>query len=213
MMPRYTVASARPDDLTHLPAIELAAARLLAGVAPDSVLNETTSLDVLQKAQREGHLWVALANDVPVGFAQVEAIERGGVHLEEIDVHPEYGRRGLGTQLVLHVCEWAVRKGYRRVTLTTFRDVSWNMPFYARLGFAVVPPAQLSQALRAVVEDEARRGLDPSRRVVMARPSRERVYRDPTGQARTSAERVLTVNEHATLVKRRVAPRHKELDR
>jgi GNAT superfamily N-acetyltransferase len=108
---------------------------------------------------------------VPVGFAKVRAIERDGIHLEEIDIHPEHGRRGLGRQLVLRVCEWAARNGYGRVTLTTFRDVSWNMAFYARLGFAVIPPEQRSQALRAVVEDETRRGLDPSRRVVMARPS------------------------------------------
>ena len=121
--------------------------------------------------RREGHLWVALAGDVVVGFAQVELIDRDGVHLEEIDVHPEHGRRGVGTKLVLHVCRWAAGNAYSSVTLTTFRDVLWNMPFYARLGFGVVPPDQLSVALRAVVEDETRRGLDPSRRVVMTRPS------------------------------------------
>jgi len=45
------------------------------------------------------------------------------------------------------------------------------MPFYARLGFGVIPSEQLSPGLRAVVGDETRRGLDPSRRVVMKRPS------------------------------------------
>jgi len=167
----YRITTARPEDLTRLPSIELAAARLLAGRAPESVLNETTSPEVLENARREGHLWVALAGDVAVGFAHVELIDRNGVHLEEIDVHPEHGRRGLGTMLVLQVCHWAASSGYGLVTLTTFRDVPWNMPFYARLGFGVVPPDQLSLALRAVVEDETRRGLDPSRRVVMARPS------------------------------------------
>jgi hypothetical protein len=46
------------------------------------------------------------------------------------------------------------------------------MPFYARLGFAVVPPDELSDALRTVVDDETQRGIDPSRRVVMKRPSK-----------------------------------------
>ena len=54
-----------------------------------------------------------------------------------------------------------------QVTLTTFRDVPWNMPFYARLGFTVISAAQLSPALRARVQDEARRGLDPLTRVAM----------------------------------------------
>lgn len=171
MTPEYTITAARLEDLSRLAAIELAAARLLAGYAPESILSETTSLDVLKQAQREGHLWVALADDVPVGFAHVELIERDAVHLEEIDVHPDHGRRGLGAKLVGEVCDWAARNGYGAVTLTTFRDVPWNLPFYARLGFDVVAPEQVSASLRAIVEDEARRGLDPSRRVVMKRPS------------------------------------------
>jgi GNAT superfamily N-acetyltransferase len=166
---RYSITAARPRDLARLPAIELAAARLLAGHAPDAVLNETTNPIVLKNALHEGRLWVALADDVAVGFAHVEVIERETAHLEEIDVDPEHGRKGLGTKLVLQVCDWAADNGYASVTLTTFRDVPWNMPFYARLGFGIVAPEHLSFALRTVVEDETRRGLDPSRRVVMRR--------------------------------------------
>ena len=171
----YTITAARREDLPRLAAIELAAARLLAGHAPESVLNETTSLEVLEEGQRAGHLWVALADDLPVAFAHVELIERDAMHLEEIDVHPDHGRRGLGTKLVLEVCGWAARHGYGAVTLTTFRDVPWNLPFYARLGFDVVASDEVSASLRAIVEDETRRGLDPSRRVVMKRPGPTRL--------------------------------------
>jgi len=167
--PLYAIATARPSDLPLLPSIELAAARLLVGHAPESVLTETSSQDVLTHAQRQGRLWVALANDVPVGFAHVEVIEPNVAHLEEIDVHPEHGCRGLGTRLVQTVCAWAGIVGHRSVTLTTFRDVPWNLPFYARLGFAVIAPEQLSPALRVVIQDETRRGLDPARRVAMRR--------------------------------------------
>jgi GNAT superfamily N-acetyltransferase len=168
----YTITAARRKDLARLAAIELAAARLLAGHAPESVLNETTSLEVLERAQRAGHLWVVLADDLPVAFAHAELIERDAVHLEEIDVHPDHGRRGLGTKLILEVCHWAASNGYGAVTLTTFRDLPWNLPFYARLGFDVIAPKQVSAPLRAIVEDETRRGLDPSRRVVMRRLAR-----------------------------------------
>jgi GNAT superfamily N-acetyltransferase len=167
--PVYTITNARPKDLSLLPAIELAAARLLAGRAPESVLTETTAEAVLKSAQAHRHLWVALAEDVPVGFAHVEVFEPTVAHLEDIDVHPEHGRRGVGRKLVVAVCAWAETNGYRAVTLTTFRDVPFNMPFYARLGFEVIPPEQLSAALRVVVQDETRRGLDPARRVAMRR--------------------------------------------
>jgi GNAT superfamily N-acetyltransferase len=169
--PSYTIALARSKDLPLLPAIELAAARLLTGHAPESVLTETTPLELLKVAQARDRLWVALANDVPVGFAHVELLEPTLAHLEEIDVHPEHGQRGLGKRLVMAVCAWAAAAGYRGVTLTTFRDVPFNMPFYGRLGFDVIPPEELSAVLRKVVEDETHRGLDPARRVVMRRLS------------------------------------------
>lgn len=167
----YRIAAARPNDLPLLPVIELAAAGLLAGHAPASVLAETTSQADLEDAERRGHLWVALADDVPVGFAHVTVLEPGIAHLEEIDVHPEHGRRGLGRRLVITVCRWAAANGYSWVTLTTFRAVPWNMPFYARLGFEEIPQEELNPALLSVIDDETRRGLDPRGRVAMRRPS------------------------------------------
>ena len=169
MDPFYSIVNARQQDLCWLPGIELAAAALLLGHAPESVLKETTAEQDFRAAQAQGRLWVALAGDAPVGFAQVEVFGSRAAHLEEIDVHPAHGRRGLGTRLVVAVCEWAARSGYRELTLTTFRDIPWNMPFYARLGFQEVPTEQLSSDLMAVVRDETRRGLDPARRVVMRR--------------------------------------------
>ena len=164
---RYEIALARPSDLSRIAPIELAAARLLAGHAPEAVLEEVTSDEDLQAAQRDGRLWVALSDDMPVGFAHVEIFEPNAAHLEEVDVHPEHGRRGIGKQLVREVCRWAETRGLGAVTLTTFRDVPWNMPFYARLGFEELAPAALTPALRRVLEDETRRGLDAARRVVM----------------------------------------------
>jgi putative acetyltransferase len=176
----YTIVPARPADVPLLPAIELAAAWLLAAHAPASVLAEQTDEGVLRRAQREGRLWVALARNRPVGFAHVEQLEPGVAHLEELDVHPAHGRRGLGRRLVNAVCRWAAEEGHRSVTLTTFRDVPWNKPFYARLGFEELPRNALSPALRAVVDDETRRGLDPSKRVVMRRRSSRALVTPPS---------------------------------
>jgi hypothetical protein len=73
---------------------------------------------------------------------------------------------------VLAVCASAAAEGCDSVTLTTFRGVRWNMPFYARLGFEVVPRSELDAPLARVVDAEARRGLDPAGRVVMRRRCR-----------------------------------------
>ena len=166
---RHAIVAARSRDLPLLATIELAAATLLTGHAPPAMLAETTPLAELRRAQRAGRLWVALAGDTPIGFAHVKRLEPRHAHLAEIDVHPDHGRQGIGRRLVESVCDWATRRGDRGVTLTTFRDVPWNMPFYASMGFDVVPRRSLRRPLAAVVRAESRRGLDPRRRVVMER--------------------------------------------
>jgi len=167
MEPRYTITTALPEHVQALADIELSAAVLLRGHAPESVLEEVTPECQLRQAQQEGRLWVALAGEIPVGFAHVEMLAGDLPHLEEIDVEPRHGRRGLGTALVRAVCEWTARSGYGEVTLTTFRFVPWNMPFYSKMGFEEIPADGLRPELKAVVQDEADRGMDPARRVVM----------------------------------------------
>jgi GNAT superfamily N-acetyltransferase len=170
----YVIRRAEQADLPLLEEIELAAAQLLQGHAPESVLNEATSIGDFEIAQRAGHLWVAAIDDQPVGFAHVKLLEPGAAHLDELDVHPRHGRQGLGRRLVMAVCEWATAAGKDAVTLSTFRDPRWNMPFYASLGFEVIPKASLSDALARIVADETRRGLNPTRRVIMRRGTSER---------------------------------------
>jgi len=136
---------------------------------PEEAFLDVTPDEEFREACEDGGLLVALGpDDAVVGFALVH--EHGGhAHLEEVDVHPDHGRRGVGAKLVLAVCDWAARRELPGVTLTTFRDVPWNEPFYRRLGFAVIPAAELSPTLRAIVAEEAERGLDPARRVVLRR--------------------------------------------
>jgi GNAT superfamily N-acetyltransferase len=165
----YSIEPAQPRHLPWLPSVELAAARLLVGHAPEAVLATATSAADLERACRDGRLWVALADDRPVGFAHVKLLEPRVAHLEELDVHPDHGRRGVGRRLVEAVCEWARWEGFESVTLSTFRDVPWNRPFYERLGFVVVPAESLTPALARLVETERERGLDTARRVVMRR--------------------------------------------
>ena len=166
-IPGYRICLARPEYIPALSAIELGAAQMLRGYARDSVLAETTEGCRFAGAVRDGRLWVALTGNRPVGFALVEMLADDLPHLEEIDVEPIHGRRGLGSALVRAVCEWAKVSGYPMLTLTTFRSVPWNYPFYARLGFLAIPCETMRPELVALVRDEADRGLDPDTRIVM----------------------------------------------
>jgi GNAT superfamily N-acetyltransferase len=164
----YQIRRAGSDHLRFLPGIEREAAKRFVGRGlPESVLADPTSASAFQKAQQAGLLWVALSpENRPVGFALVELVD-GLPHLEELDVDPAHGRRGVGSALVRAVCEWAARTGMTAVTLTTFREIPWNAPLYARLGFRPVETDTLTPALAERVREEAKRGLAADARVVM----------------------------------------------
>lgn len=166
----FAIGLARADEVGRIPEIERRAAALFpAELLPDGLADETTSDEAARAAQAEGRLLVARdARDGVVGFALLED-DPGAVHLEEIDVDPAHGRRGIGRALVEAALAWAAERGASRMTLSTFRDVAWNAPFYARCGFAVVPAEAWSEADRLRREEEAAAGLDVSRRVIMAR--------------------------------------------
>ena len=160
--------------MRELPELERAAGRLFEGWGlPASVLEETTRLADFREAQQEGRVWIALlGDDRPVGFALVEILT-ASVHLEELDVHPDHGRRGIGRALVAAVCRAAEARELP-VTLTTFRDIPWNAPFYERLGFRILEADELGDELLEIVSDESRRGLPADRRVAMKREPRHR---------------------------------------
>lgn len=172
-MGEILVRAAGAADVERIQEIELAAATLfdgtglLDGVSPDPV-----DAGRLHDAILDRHLWVAIGDDDrPVGFAL------GGwcgddAHLWELDVDPAFAHRGIGARLVDEVVEWARRQGRTRLTLTTFADVPWNGPYYARLGFVVLPPERWTAALADAIDGERAAGLDVDARVVMARPAR-----------------------------------------
>ena len=77
--------------------------------------------------------------DFPVGFIVVDPID-GRVHVEQVSVHPDHARWGIGGMLINHVGRWAAGPGIDALTLATFRGVPWNGPYYARLGFREMAP-------------------------------------------------------------------------
>ena len=158
----YRIVTAGPDHIERLPAIERAAAEMFSTTdLPSALRVQTTPLTRLRQAQQLGRLWVALdAQDLPVGSALVTQPGRHA-HLQQLDVHPNHGRQGLGTKLVRTVLVWAQRQGNSGVTLTTFRHVPWNAPFYQKLGFTVLVDEQLAAepVLSQLLLSEAHDGL------------------------------------------------------
>jgi GNAT superfamily N-acetyltransferase len=165
MTQAVTIRSARPDDLQALPLIERAAAAIF-GTTPYSYLADDDPVSAEIDLAHE-HVWVAVdQDDHPIAFAIVHVLDEL-VHLHELDVHPDYAHQGLGRRLIATVADWARARGATALTLTTFADVPWNGPYYARLGFRTLDLPTLSPKLQAVRQAEADSGLPMAQRICM----------------------------------------------
>lgn len=168
-MPDVTIRAARPDELEAVAEIERAAGKLFDSWRDRLSLDdgEPTPIDALGEAQGRGDLYVAVDEvGTPIGWCMLAVLDGEG-HLYELDVHPDHGRRGIGRQLLEFVIETMRARGHSGVTLTTFRDVPWNRPFYESAGFEVVEPGG-PEMLRTIAHEESW-GLDFSQRCVMRR--------------------------------------------
>ncbi|KMS72950.1 GCN5 family acetyltransferase [Streptomyces viridochromogenes] len=164
------IRPAIPDDLLVLQDIERAAGAPfrdlgMAAIADD----EPPALDVLDRFRRAGRAWVARdTDDHPVAYLICEPVD-GALHIEQVSVHPDAARRGLGRALLAHAADHAHEQGLTALTLTTFTEVPWNAPYYARLGFRALAEAELTAGLRRIRAHEAELGLDRWPRVCMRR--------------------------------------------
>ncbi len=86
-----------------------------------------------------------------------------------MDVASQWQRQGIGAILVRACGVDAVNAGFAALTLTTFRKVPWNAPFYAWLGFVEIMEPETHHRLEAELDSEERAGLRRDQRVAMIR--------------------------------------------
>ncbi|MER0243389.1 GNAT family N-acetyltransferase [Streptomyces sp. HSW2009] len=166
-----TIRLTRRDELPVLQDIERAAGECFREVGMDQIADdEPPALDELADYQRADRCWVSVdAQDRPVAYALTEPVD-GRLHIEQLSVHPDAARRGLGRALIDHLAARATAAGLPGLTLTTFAEVPWNAPYYAgRCGFRVLPEAELTPGLREIRRHEGEIGLDRWPRVCMLR--------------------------------------------
>jgi GNAT superfamily N-acetyltransferase len=157
----WSIRPVRADEIALLPALEAAADTMFApfdhGAFPGPGTPEEFAAALI----------VLVAGEPPVGLCRIDTVG-GGAHLEQLSVHPKHGRHGVGRALLRAGIDWAEAGGYPELTLTTFRDVPWNGPFYVSEGFVELGPADDWLVAHGLAPEEpvmARYGT----RIVMAR--------------------------------------------
>jgi ribosomal protein S18 acetylase RimI-like enzyme len=106
---------------------------------PSSVLRETA--DDLAARQRDGVIFVAMANDEFVGSVFC-AVKDGALYLTRMATHPQWRRRGVGAALMRAAEREARARGLPTLLLRVRKSLPGNRAYFAKFGFVVTGEGQ-----------------------------------------------------------------------
>ena len=161
------IHSGRVDEAEAIRAVEKSAGERFRLIGMHDIADaEVTDSAVLHERARAGRLFVAHDGPTVCGFAIFSTID-SCCYLEEVSVASSHRGQQIGQRLIAAVENAGRAKGLTWITLSTFRDVAWNAPYYARLGFGEwsydeLPLGHLEQHAK-----QAAHGLDMSKRLFM----------------------------------------------
>ncbi len=166
----YRIRPARAAEAEALREIERAAGQSFASVGyPDVARHDPTPAAALRDAATDGALFVAVTpDDAPVGFLLCTEVD-GDLYVQELAVHPDHAGHRLAVPLLQAAEHLAGSLGLPALSLTTFRTVPWNAPYYERLGFHELSDNEIGPSLRFVIARQKAAGLDVANRVAMRR--------------------------------------------
>ncbi|TPI40811.1 GNAT family N-acetyltransferase [Mesorhizobium sp. B2-9-1] len=164
-----TIRPAQAEDAEALPRIEQSAGLAFRAIAELAWLADGDNISVERHRAliAAGACWVAAdEKDRPVGFLSA-GIEGYALHIWELDVRLDRQGQGIGRALLDRAVADAGRRGLAAVTLTTFRAVTWNAPFYRKAGFRILEDAEIDERLASLLDDEAKHGMPSDQRYAM----------------------------------------------
>jgi GNAT superfamily N-acetyltransferase len=165
----WAIRPAEIGDAEALPALENSAGTLFRDLPAWAWLADGEDLPAARYREliAGGASWVAAdKTNQPVAFLSA-SIEGDALHIWEFGVRRDHQRRGIGHALLDTAIRQARRRGLTAVTLTTFREIPWNAPFYERLGFEPLADAAIGARLAQIMQADAERGLPADARCAM----------------------------------------------
>ncbi|MBC2934229.1 GNAT family N-acetyltransferase [Nocardioides sp. zg-1228] len=166
-----TIRPAHEADMERLVDVEVKAGQLFHTVGMSQVAEDVPDRSDLREAIERAQVWVAQFGAEIAAYITAEVLD-GNAHVAQVSVAPAYAGRRIGRALLEFVEAWGRDAGLPATTLTTFRDVPWNGPYYLRLGYRVLASNHVGPELaRAMAHEASLPGIDASLRCAMIKPN------------------------------------------
>lgn len=144
------IRPADPAEVDQLPGLEVDSYARYVEVSMEAVATaDQPSIGDLRSALEEGLLLVAECDLQVVGFMTCRVVDNT-MYVAAVNVRPRFAHRAIGANLLVAAEQLARDRDLERMSLTTFADVPWNGPYYSRLGWTVLPDAQMPEGLAVI---------------------------------------------------------------
>lgn len=168
-MKAYVIERGVASHAARLREIERAAGARFRTIGMDDIADgDVTPVSIFENRADGGHLYIAVDPAGTVAGFLIWSAKDGLAYIEEVSVHPDHAGHRLAARMIDRLAE-DVRGRHAALTLATFRDVEWNAPYYARLGFVELPPERVGPQHQISWKEQAKNGLDMTRRLFMIR--------------------------------------------
>lgn len=163
----YRIELGTAAHIAPLPELERAAGARFREIGMAEIADGgTTPLDILRERADAGRLYIARDDAGETAGFLIWSPKDSLAYIEEVSVHPAHAGQRLAARMIAHL-EADVRGRFPALTLATFRNVAWNAPYYASLGFREMPFTDAGPDHLENWRQQEAHGLDMSKRLFM----------------------------------------------
>lgn len=165
----YIIRPATENDLHHLPEIDNDANLTLAALGVPKLENiDPYEVSFYAKHLQKSQIFVASpeSDSTPVAYA-ILATKDSQPYLNELAVLTDHRRKGLGRKLLQRCIDAARERDGEWLSLTTYKNVPFNAPFYTQYGFVPFTPDADWPELAKTRAEEKDSGLETLPRIAM----------------------------------------------
>jgi ribosomal protein S18 acetylase RimI-like enzyme len=168
-MKAYVIERGVAAQVARLREIERAAGARFRAIGMEDIADgDVTPASILEARAESSQLYVARDPTGAVAGFLIWSAKDGLAYIEEVSVHPDHAGHRLAARMIDELAQ-DVKGRHSALTLATFRDVDWNAPYYARLGFVELPRKDIGPQHQISWKEQAKHGLDMTRRLFMIR--------------------------------------------
>lgn len=177
---RIRISRLREDHVEALIEVERACSAMYHDIGFDAAEVPVRTYADIAHLPRYHNVYVAEADHMPAGYVAWRDEAPGIAYIEELSVHPDFQRFGVGSKLLEKVEEDAVNAGLADLIAKKMEKATWANGFYAHHGFTELRENASARAVAWQAEKASGRPATRAGEVVIWKPLRvERTEEEP----------------------------------